>query len=297
MRMANWLRNTFRRRDPLWKMNDSTEKNRAHTFAASMRGLGCRVVKRVDGDTMILIDGNTDMPYPDGMGPPWEQQYAGPFAVTTEDDGATIRVGQGYIHAGTIPEFSLGSGATGSRNAAEYDWPARDAEGVATDTDTLDVSGEDDGQHLVYMDIVVDADMGYFTDSYKPELQICAAEAYTARHAGQVILARITVADGVATVVRQDQYGNIRVPVTCKQLYDSDADDFYMGDYAVCATAVAGPFAQASTFDASVDGDGKLIQGTAGNPDYLSIVYSSTWQGGTIPSGDDEINGGQAAEE
>ena len=71
MRMLNWLTTKFRSGQPLRQTNIAVEKNRANQFAASIFAIGGVIQKQRDGTAVLIINGDSQIPYPPDMRPPW----------------------------------------------------------------------------------------------------------------------------------------------------------------------------------------------------------------------------------
>lgn len=284
--MNNWLRNTFKRDDTLRKMTRASEKNIVHNFIESLSGMGCRVQKSRDGrEAIIIIDGYSDMPYPPNIIPPWDRSC--PFLVTMRMETASptdkcwLKVGQGYIFIGQSG-FQHPAPISGlATNGAEYDWPARDGDGVSTDTDEIDVSAKDDGIHLLYMQTPIDPDSGTFTASYKPEIDMCVEADWDLR-ALDIIIARVTIKDGIAINVRQDLTQNIRAMSYARMKMDTGSDTFN-DEYQLVNMSFA-PTARTLLETVSVD-----EAGTATHTVVSDIVYAKVTPGGGVSG---EIQGG-----
>jgi hypothetical protein len=144
--------------------------------------------------------------------------YKGPFYISVEGEGATVKVNPGYVFAGAD---------------AGYVWPGKVLTGYlsAADTDSYDVSGLSDGEYIIRMKIQVHPDTGYFTDKYHPELfptpltwssSLSIINIQSAEYA-ECVIGLIEVKSGVVTKIIQGQYGHIYCPVFWERDESSDA--------------------------------------------------------------------------
>ena len=70
MAITGWLKNTFRRGDPLRHVSNHVQANRIANVLLDLQGIGCRVEKPTHAEGRgwrIIVDGSTDQPFPDGV--------------------------------------------------------------------------------------------------------------------------------------------------------------------------------------------------------------------------------------
>jgi hypothetical protein len=133
----------------------------------------------------------------------------------------TVKVGQGYVTAG---------------DRAEYDWPQ------AEDVQELDFDAMADGRWLIYFELEVDPEVGYWTDRqnafgepYRPRLKGVGAAAIAATGADHhklqqgrdaalvhVVVAEVCVLNAEVAWVQPRRRHDIAVPVRWKLGYDVD---------------------------------------------------------------------------
>ena len=65
-----FLRSNFKGGDPVRITAGAVQQNRVANVLKNIRGMGCRIIKPVDGDGknwLIVVDGKTDVPFPSGI--------------------------------------------------------------------------------------------------------------------------------------------------------------------------------------------------------------------------------------
>lgn len=221
--------------------------------------------------------------------------YDGPFRVTVTGGGTKVKVGQGFVFAGSA--FFPACGISGiTSNGAEYDWPGTSP----ADTDTVDISGKADGVYLVYMATPVSPTNGFFTATYRPSIDVCARSAWVGR-AVDTILASITVRSGkVVGRPIQRHRGDIKVMVTAKMYHQASTGDFFFTDYQVSLFAAA--YARELTWtpdhgyhSSTVSDENGVI---ASNVMFDSLPFDHTLPvdqtdvPGTVPAAETELHGG-----
>jgi len=89
-RIANWLKNTFKKGDPVRAVPDAEWCNRVANILQDIRGIGCRIEKPTDANGFnwcIIVDGSSDGDPTTGYEPPWDgggdTGYDGLFELTS----------------------------------------------------------------------------------------------------------------------------------------------------------------------------------------------------------------------
>jgi len=71
----NFLRSNFTKGSPLRLTAGHRQTNRVANVLKNIEGIGCRIVKSTESDGKdwyVIVDGGSDLPYPDGVSPLWE---------------------------------------------------------------------------------------------------------------------------------------------------------------------------------------------------------------------------------
>jgi len=87
----SFLRSNFKGGDPVRITAGALQVNRVANVLKYIRGMGCRIIKPVDGDGknwLIVIDGKTDVPFPSGIFAPWAHATSHLYGAGSSSTGA-----------------------------------------------------------------------------------------------------------------------------------------------------------------------------------------------------------------
>lgn len=146
------------------------------------------------------------IPDPDFKGKP-DVSYTGPLAVGIKTGGQALLIRHGYLYAGEYAEWSF------TPDPMEYTGFSY----VSGSLVTVNVA-DADGIFLLFIDVTVDPDTGYFTADYHPKFKHCLKSNYATMTSTPAscpfIVAEFEVsANKITRVVQRWQGGDIYVPV------------------------------------------------------------------------------------